>query len=105
MQQPVRPGIFRYGRQSLVLADCLQWLRAAPPHSIAGVVTDPPYGLTEYTEKEQAKLRAGRGGIWRIPPSFDGAQRRALPRFTVLSADERRVLSTFFAQFGASLLP
>ena len=106
MQRPEHAGrVFQYGRQSLVLAECLQWLQATLPQSIAGVVTDPPYGLAEYSEKEQAKLRAGRGGVWRIPPSFDGAQRRALPRFTVLSAAERRAIYDFFMQFGARLLP
>jgi DNA modification methylase len=97
--------LFRYGRQTLHLADCLEWLKTAERNSIAAVVTDPPYGLVEYTAKEQKKLRAGRGGVWRIPPTFDGANRRALPRFTVLSNDDRSALVTFFEKWGLALLP
>ena len=51
--------------------DCLIWLKAQPERSIHAVVTDPPYGLYEYTEEQQTKLRNGKGGVWRIPPSFD----------------------------------
>ena len=70
-----------------------------------GVVTDPPYGLVEYTTKEQAKLRAGRGGVWRIPPSFDGHRRAPLPRFTVLTPPELERLHAFFATWATALLP
>jgi len=79
---------FRCGRAQLLLTDCIEWLKQREPLSVQAVVTDPPYGLREYSENEQVKLHAGHGGVWRIPPSFDGAQRRALPRFTVLSPDE-----------------
>jgi len=68
------------------------------------VVTDPPYGLVEYTEKEQAKLRNGRGGVWRIPPSFDGHKRAPLPRFTVLDNDDLKELNMFFARLAAELV-
>jgi site-specific DNA-methyltransferase (adenine-specific) len=43
--------------------------------------------------------------VWRIPPSFDGAQRRALPRFTVLTRDDRDAIATFFERWGRALLP
>src|SRR5580658_10480684 len=75
-------------RATCVLADAIQWLAELPPGSLQAVVTDPPYGVVEYDEKNHDKLRAGRGGVWRIPPSFDGAKRRPLPRFTVLSQEE-----------------
>ncbi len=88
------------GCATLVQADCFDWLRACEPHSIHGIVTDPPYGLVEYTETEQAKLRKGRGGVWRIPPSFDGHLRAPLPRFTVLSEGDRAALHDFFLEFG-----
>jgi len=97
--------VFEFGRQRLYLADCIEWLASAPRNSIAGVVTDPPYGLVEYTAKEQKKLRAGRGGVWRIPPSFDGSERKPLPRFTVLSNDDRAAITTFFEVWGRALLP
>ena len=52
---------FRFGRALLVHADSFNWLDAREDNSIHAVVTDPPYGLQEYTAKEQAKLRNGRG--------------------------------------------
>jgi hypothetical protein len=65
------------------------------------VVTDPPYGLVEYTAKEQSKLRNGnKGGVWRIPPSFDGHKRAPLPRFTVLDDADRKELHEFFKRFA-----
>lgn len=84
----------------LVLADSLQWMSQRDENSVHAIVTDPPYGLKEYEASDHAKLRAGRGGVWRIPPSFDGAQRAPLPRFTVLSAAEREALNTFFKAFA-----
>jgi site-specific DNA-methyltransferase (adenine-specific) len=67
------------------------------------VVTDPPYGLLEYSDVEQDKLRAGKGGVWRIPPSFDGAKRAPLPRFTVLSSNDHAVLEQFFLTWARRL--
>ena len=85
--------------------DCLSWLAEQEPNSIAGVVTDPPYGLVEYTDKEKAKLRAGKGGVWRIPPSFDGHERSPLPRFTTLSQRDLFRLEDFFYKWALSLWP
>ena len=93
---------FRYGR--LVHADCFEWLSRIPGHSLHAIVTDPPYGLLEYSDQEQAKLRRGRGGVWRIPPSFDGHRRAPLPRFTVLTPRDRTALHDFFLAFGTSAL-
>jgi site-specific DNA-methyltransferase (adenine-specific) len=89
---------------SYVLSDALRFLDAVPPHSIHAVVTDPPYGIIEYDEKNQSKLRKGRGGVWRIPPSFDGATRRPVPRFTVLSKDEMLRLDDFFTSIARALM-
>ncbi len=69
------------------------------------VVTDPPYGLVEYRSDQQRKLRAGRGGVWRIPPTFDGANRSPLPRFTVLKEADLAELHRFFRQWGRLLMP
>jgi site-specific DNA-methyltransferase (adenine-specific) len=96
---------FETGNAKLYQANCFDWLAAREPESIEAVVTDPPYGLTEYTEKEQAKLREGKGGIWRIPPKFDGHQRSPLPRFTVMSDGDRDDLQLFFKRFGVLLKP
>ena len=84
----------------IVLGDSLVWLGAQPANTIHAIVTDPPYGLKEYTEEEKGKLRNGRGGVWRIPPSFDGCPRRPLPRFTVLGDGERLALRLFFEAFA-----
>jgi DNA modification methylase len=90
-------------RATYVLADAIQWLAELPPNSIHAVVTDPPYGVVEYDEKNHKKLRSGRGGVWRIPPSFDGAKRRPLPRFTVLSQEEITSLYSFFGALAYAL--
>ena len=80
-----------------VLADAVQFLSELPANSIHAVVTDPPYGVIEYDKKNHQKLRSGRGGVWRQPPSFDGSKRAPLPRFTVLSEDELTRLHSFFS--------
>ena len=69
------------------------------------VVTDPPYGLYEYTREQQRKLRAGKGGVWRIPPSFDGHRRSPLPRFTTLDTDQLADIREFFVRWTRVLLP
>ncbi|MGN7799290.1 DNA-methyltransferase [Leifsonia sp. 22587] len=97
--------VFKHGKTRLFQADSLEWLASQPENSIHGVVTDPPYGLVEYTPMELAKLRAGRGGTWRIPPSFDGHTRAPLPRFTTLSSSELDDLERFFRRFGETLKP
>jgi DNA modification methylase len=93
------------GKARLVRADCFEWLKAAKERSIHAIVTDPPYGMVEYTDKEQRKLRNGdKGGIWRIPPAFDGHKRSPLPRFTVLDDEDRIALRDFFKDFGKHVL-
>jgi DNA modification methylase len=113
-QQPIRPRRrepsvadantdFWIGRARMVHGDCLEWLDRQPDNSIHAVVTDPPYGLVEYTDEEQQKMRAGKGGVWRIPPSFDGSKRAPLPRFTVLSGADLSALESFFLRWGRGL--
>lgn len=91
-------------RAAYILSDVLKWLASVPANSIHAVVTDPPYGIVEYDEKNQGKLRSGHGGVWRIPPSFDGANRRPLPRFTVLRKEEITNLHIFFRSLADGLL-
>ncbi len=83
--------------------DAFNWLANAPMNSIEAVVTDPPYGLVEYSDKELTKLKNGKGGIWRLPPSFDGSKRMPLPRFTVLTGADQKSLRDFSFRL-ASLL-
>jgi DNA modification methylase len=100
----VRPT-FSFGQATIIKDDCLEWLRRREANSIHAVVTDPPYGLFEYTEEQQEKLRIGKGGVWRIPPSFDGVRRSPLPRFTVLSSQDLRNLEAFFFEWAEALSP
>lgn len=87
-------------RTVLVLADAMRWMAEAPEHSVQAIVTDPPYGLLEYEDKDHDKMLEGVGGVWRLPPAFDGATRNPVPRFTVLTAKDREQLSTFFTTFA-----
>lgn len=93
-------GRIKGASYALHRADCLDWMASRPPSSLEAIVTDPPYGLKEYGEEEKRKLRRGRGGIWRIPPAFDGCKRSPLPRFTVLEEEDRARLQAFFARFA-----
>ena len=61
--------------------------------------------MLEFTEKEIAKLRAGRGGIWRLPPTIGGSRRDPLPRFTVLNGAQKEQLRAYFREWGGLLLP
>lgn len=85
----------------IYLADCFTWMAERPANSIHAIVTDPPYGIIEFTEKEKNKLRLGKGGIWRIPPSFDGSKRNPLPRFTILNDDHLHNLVEFFSKWAS----
>ena len=90
----------RVGGCLVVHADCLEWLARIPENSLHAVVTDPPYGVKEYDFDQLRKRANGNGGVWRIPPSFDGNERTPLPRFTDLSQKERRTLRRFFEEWA-----
>jgi len=85
---------------SIHLSDAFAWLQARGENSVHAIVTDPPYGLKEYSDVEKTKLRNGRGGVWRIPPSFDGCKRNPLPRFTILDDADIAALCSFFTKFA-----
>lgn len=89
----------KFGKSAVVHADCMEWLAKAPESSIHAIVTDPPYGLKEYEAPELEKLSAGKGGIWRLPPSFDGNVRAPLPRFTALDDRDRQKMVSFFTEW------
>lgn len=96
---------FAFGKAKLYHTDCFDWLDQQENNSFHAVVTDPPYGLHEYTPEQQSKLRAGKGGVWRIPPSFDGHERSPLPRFTTLTNEQLEGLRSFFFIWARLLLP
>lgn len=93
------------GRARVVHADCFEWLGRIPHNSLHAIVTDPPYGVKEYDFTQIQKRAHGNGGIWRIPPSFDGHTRQPLPRFTALNAKERAQVRTFFVEWAKAVCP
>lgn len=97
--------VYELDRVRLYEANCLEWLSRCAEESLHAVVTDPPYGLVEYHPKQQAKMRNGRGGVWRIPPSYDGFRRSPLPRFTTLSMENLGELEDFFEAWAKVLYP
>ena len=90
----------RFGKSQILNLDCISWLQGRSENSIHAVVTDPPFGIREYNENEKKKLRIGKGGVWRIPPSFDGCRRMPLPRFTTLSRNDIDYMHRFFSQWA-----
>ena len=98
-------AVSRAKRYRFIKDDAFAWLANADRSSIQAVVTDPPYGLIEYTESQLTKRKNGSGGVWRIPPSFDGCKRSPLPRFTVLKDGDLMRLRQFFVRFSTLLYP
>jgi site-specific DNA-methyltransferase (adenine-specific) len=90
---------------SIILhADCFEWLSRIPEESLHAIVTDPPYGVKEYDPDQLEKRANGNGGIWRIPPSFDGHKRSPLPRFTALNHKDRNRIRRYFAKWAELVL-
>ena len=100
-----REPSFHFQEATLHHDDCFTWLERQPGESIHAVVTDPPYGLYEYTDEQQTKLTSRKGGVWRIPPSFDGNTRSPLPRFTMLNAEQLDAIAEFFTTWAELLKP
>lgn len=96
---------FLVGRSFLVHADAFEWLSRLPSECLDGMVFDPPYGVKEYELDQIEMMLSGGPGIWRIPPTFDGAQRSPLPRFTALDEKERQTLRRFFRDLAVAALP
>lgn len=90
----------KVGKSTIIHADCFDWLSGVPENTLHAVVTDPPYGVKEYDADQLEKRENGKGGIWRIPPAFDGCVRSPLPRFTALNTKERVRLRNFFVEWG-----
>ena len=95
---------FSFGKATLHHNDCFSWLNQQGANSVHAVVTDPPYGLHEYSDEQQRKLRTGKGGVWRMPPSFDGHRRSPLPRFTTLDRGQLEEIKRFFTTWGRMVL-
>lgn len=109
MIEQLQPYVLDYESYSLtsaivIHADCFEWMGRIPPESIHAIVTDPPYGVKEYDLDQLEKRANGNGGIWRIPPSFDGHERSPLPRFTALNHEERSRIQQYFSQWAKLVL-
>jgi DNA modification methylase len=94
---------YRNSQYTIHNADALAWLGTQRANTFHAVVTDPPFGLVEYTALELKKRRKGRGGIWRLPNAFDGAKRQPTPRFTVLSDHDRMGVLAFHLRLAPML--
>ncbi|MBE7557901.1 site-specific DNA-methyltransferase [bacterium] len=108
MSQVLDQLVFKYPARALrhsriILADCFEWLEQVPEDCLHAIVTDPPYGVKEYETDQLMKRESGRGGIWRIPPSFDGHTRSPLPRFTALTDRERKEVYVFFRAWALAV--
>jgi site-specific DNA-methyltransferase (adenine-specific) len=91
---------FPVGNSLVIHADCFEWMGRVSRNSIHAIVTDPPYGVKEYHFDQIEKRTNGNGGVWRIPPKFDGSNRAPLPRFTALNQKERDQLYRFFLEWS-----
>lgn len=85
---------------ALAIGDSIRLLSGLPENVFHAIVTDPPYGLVEYEARDHDKLKTGRGGVWRIPPTLDGSRRAPVPRFTVLDETARGRLADFLGVFA-----
>lgn len=88
------------GGSRIMHTNCIDWLSRIPENSLHAVVTDPPYGVKEYDFEQLEKRSKGVGGIWRLPPAFDGSVRSPLPRFTALNQKERKAIYRFFLEWA-----
>jgi DNA modification methylase len=84
--------------------DAFDWLERRKPQSIHAVITDPPFSTIEFRADQLEKRRNGNGGIWRLPPAYDGHIRNPLPRFTVLDEADRKALQQFHERLAPLLL-
>ncbi len=89
-----------YDSGLLIEGDCCSLLGCMEQGSLHAIVTDPPYGIKEYDVDQLAKRSSGQGGIWRIPPNFDGSRRMPLPRFTALTLADRMRIDEYFYYWG-----
>ncbi|MBI3851350.1 MAG: site-specific DNA-methyltransferase [Verrucomicrobia bacterium] len=95
MKQPNRYTIYR--------VNAFEWLKKRRAKTVHAIVTDPPYAIIEYSKEELRKRKNGKGGIWRLPPNYDGHQRSPMPRFTVLTENQIAEVKKFHGQLAPLL--
>lgn len=84
-------------------ADCFTWLAKQRGNSFHAAVTDPPFGVVEFSAKELKKRRNGNRGVWRLPQAFDGFARQPAPRFTTLTDHDRMGVLAFHLRLAPEL--
>jgi DNA modification methylase len=94
---------YRNSNYTIHNADAFEWLGSQRANSFHAVVTDPPFGIVEYSPKELNKRRNGHGGIWRLPNAFDSVARQPTPRFTILSDHDRMGVLAFHIRLAPEL--
>lgn len=94
---------YRNSHYTIHCTDSIEWLAKQRAKTFHAVVTDPPFGLSEYSAAELKKRRNGKGGIWRIPSRRDGANRQATPRFTVMDGHDRMGVLAFHLRLAPAL--
>jgi len=92
------------GKYCIANADAFLWLKKRRSKSVSSVVTDPPFGILEYTPEQLAKRKNGNGGIWRLPQNYDGHDRAPIPRFTVLRGNDLERIRRFHERLAPLLL-
>ena len=92
-----------FANYKLHFGNALSVLTGLGPNSIHTVVTDPPFGLVEYSPEHLEKRRKGQGGVWRLPRSDDGSLRQPVPRFTVLTQRQHECIHVFFKELATEL--
>jgi len=95
---------YRNARYTIHNANAFDWLIGQRANTFHAVVTDPPFGIVEYSPKELGKRRSGKGGVWRLPNAFDGARRQPMPRFTVLDDHDRMGVLAFHLRLAPELI-
>lgn len=91
------------GSYSLFNVDAFEWLQKRRALSVHAIVTDPPFGIVEYTADQLRKRRNGNGGIWRLPHNYDGHERSPTPRFTVLTQTDLERVRDFHEHLATLL--
>lgn len=92
------------GKYEITKTDAFVWLKERRTRSVHGVVTDPPYGIIEYTPEQLERRASGNGGIWRLPHDYDGCRRSPMPRFTILSSKDHERIKNFHDELAPLLL-
>jgi site-specific DNA-methyltransferase (adenine-specific) len=93
----------RFGTYTIKQTDSLTWLKARRAKSVHAVVTDPPFGIIEFTSEQLNKRKNGNGGIWRLPHNYDGNERSPTPRFTVLRESDLEKVREFHDELARLL--